>query len=106
MIKLNPGMVFEDPDGYCFWVLYVDNEKRVVCLQDDSAHVLPPCTRVVRFYQICAELEVEFKIREAHPDEMDRFVGANHLDTIPSPPSFESLRPTSEGPSSQGGRKA
>jgi hypothetical protein len=93
MTKLNPGMVFEDHDGYCFWVLYADYEKGVVYVQDDSVHVTYPCTRVVRVYRICAELEIEFKIREPHLDEISRFAGVNHLDTIPSPPNFDSLRP-------------
>lgn len=94
MTNLKPGMIFEDHDGYLFWALYVDFEKGIVYLQDDSLNTLAPCLRVVRVYRICADLETEFKIREAHPDEIGRFVGANHLDTIPSPPSFDSLRPT------------
>lgn len=84
-------MIFEDPDGYLFWVLHVDLKSNTVYVQDDSLHVLAPCLRVVRKYQICEELEKEFKIRCAHPNEISRFVGTNHLDTIPSPPNFDSL---------------
>jgi len=93
MTNLKPGMIFEDHDGYLFWVLYVDPGKNIVYLQDDSLHLLAPCLRVVRMYRICADLETEFKIRDAQSDEIGRFAGANHLDTIPSPPNFDSLRP-------------
>lgn len=94
MTNLKPGMILEDHDGYLFWVLHVNPEKGTVYVQDDSLYVLKPCLRVVRLYRICPELETEFKIREARPEEIDRFVGPSHLDTIPSAPNFDSLKPT------------
>ena len=48
MTKLQPGTVFEDSDGYLFWVLRTDEEKNLVYVQDDPLHVIAPCTRVIR----------------------------------------------------------
>lgn len=93
MPKLNLGMVFESKDGYRGWVIHVDYENELVYVQDDSLHLTHPCTRVVRSYRICAELEDEFNIREPHLDEISRIAGVKSLDTIPAPPNFDSLRP-------------
>lgn len=95
MTKLNPGMIFEDHEGYLFWVLYVDSNKGLVYVQDDPLHVLSPCTRVIRVYRVGAELERDFTIREAFPEEISKFTGVNPLDTIPSPPHFDSFSPAS-----------
>jgi hypothetical protein len=104
MTKLQPGTVFEDSEGYLFWVLLVDSESNLVYVQDDPLHVLPPCTRVIRTFTICEGLEGEFTIRDPTYNEMGRFLGvdrttfvdSHNLDTIPSPPNLESLRPASE----------
>ena len=105
MTKLQPGTVFEDSDGYLFWVLRTDEENNLVYVQDDPLHVIAPCTRVIRVYTLCENLENEFTIRSPTTEESARFLGVNrttfvdyhNLDTIPSPPpNFESLRPTSE----------
>ena len=101
MFKLQPGTIFEDSDGYLFWVLLVDIEKNIVYVQDDPKHILPPCTRVIRVFTICDELEDEFTIREPTYNEMGRFLGVNRdtlidshtIDTIPAPPSLESISP-------------
>jgi len=87
-------MVLEDPEGYLFWMTYVDLDKGLVYVQDDSLHVAHPCTRVFRVFRICDELKAEFKLREAKPDEAGRFIGTFHSDTIPSPLNFDSLKPT------------
>lgn len=114
MTKLQPGTVFEDSEGYLFWVLLVDSEKNLVYTQDDPLHVTPPCTRVIRIFNICEELEDEFTIRDPTYNEMGRFLGVNrttfvdsqNLDTIPAPPNLESLRPVSEPPLSKVLQKA
>ena len=107
MTKLQPGTIFEDSEGYLFWVLLVDSEKNLVYVQDDPLHVLSPCTRVIRTFTICGALEDEFTVRDPTHDEIGRFLGVNrttfvdshNLDTIPSPPNLESLRPIPEHPS-------
>jgi hypothetical protein len=103
MTKLQPGTVFEDSAGYLFWILCIDEEKNLVYVQDDPIHVLTPCTRVIRIYNICEGLEKEFTIRSPTNEEAARFLGVNrttfvdshNLDTIPAPPNFESFKPTS-----------
>ena len=103
MTKLQPGTVFEDSEGYLFWILRTDEEKNLVYVQDDPLHVIAPCARVIRVYNICEALANEFKIRKPTNEEAARFLGMNrttfvdshNLDTIPAPPNFESFRPTS-----------
>lgn len=110
MTKLQPGTIFEDSEGYLFWVLRTDEERNLVYVQDDPLHIAPPCTRVIRVYNICDGLANEFTIRSPTNEEAARFLGMNrtmfidshNLDTIPAPPNFESFRPTSVCSSAMG----